>query len=296
MPQSKIIDGKAHAANILQNVKYHVQILAKEHHITPGLAVIIVGQHPASLMYVRLKAKRAGEVGIISYIHSLNEDVSQVQLLNLIHQLNDDKNIHGILVQLPLPSHIDLNTVLDSIDPAKDVDGFTPRNIGLLHSWRPSLEPCTPQGVIYLLKQYLNLSGKIALVVGRSMIVGRPMASMLLRENCTTLVLHSYSEHPDLLALCHKADILVVAAGKPNMIKGEWIKEGACVIDVGITKTADGKIYGDVEFNTAYKRASFITPVPGGVGPMTVACLLANTVKAAYWRIGVHSVNPVVID
>ena len=283
MNKSKIIDGRYHANIILQNVKLHIQNLSTQHKVTPGLAVIIVGQHPASTMYVRLKAKRAREVGINSSIHSLNEDITQDQLLEVIAQLNYDERVHGILVQLPLPPQINLSSILDAIDPNKDVDGFTPQNVGMLHSWRSSLEPCTPQGIMYLLKHYIpNLLGKLAVVIGRSMIVGRPMASMLLREDCSVSVLHSLSDPSHLTVMCHKADILVVAAGRPEMIKGEWIKDGACVIDVGINKMEDGKICGDVEFNSAYHRASFITPVPGGVGPMTVACLLANTTKAAY--------------
>ncbi len=289
---NKIIDGKFHAANLLQKVKLDIQNLIHNDKVTPGLAVVIVGQHPASLMYVNLKTKKAAEIGISSTIHHLDQNVEQQKLLKVIHDLNIDPAVHGILVQMPLPAHININYVLDAIDPQKDVDGFTSVNVGKLHLWRECLEPCTPQGILYLLKQHLhNLNGKLAVVIGRSMIVGRPMSAMLLRENCTVTVVHSQSNSSHIFDMASKADILIVAVGKAQMIKGDFIKEGACVIDVGINKTTDGKIYGDVDFVSAHETCSYITPVPGGVGPMTVACLLANTVKATYSQLGLCYIN-----
>jgi methylenetetrahydrofolate dehydrogenase (NADP+)/methenyltetrahydrofolate cyclohydrolase len=278
-----VLDGKALAARLRQEVAGNVKQLKAQKGITPGLAVVLVGNDPASEVYVRNKEKAVAEAGMNSYPHHLPVDTSQKDLLALIARLNADKNVHGILVQLPLPAAIDSNAVLEAVDPKKDVDGFHPVNAGLLSSGRPNLVPCTPTGCMLLIKEAdPDVSGRHAVVVGRSNIVGKPVAQLLLNANCTVTIAHSKTK--DLPSLCREADILVAAIGKPEMIKGDWVKEGAIVIDVGINRIAlDGKtrLVGDVEYDKAAPRARAITPVPGGVGPMTIACLLQNTLKAA---------------
>ena len=266
-----IIDGKKIAQAIRQEIK-------AEALNAPGLAVILAGDNPASMLYVRNKVKACTEVGIKSFQYSLPNDINEEQLLKLIDQLNLDDKIHGILVQLPLPDTIDANKIINRIDPAKDVDGLTATNIGKLVTGQDCFVPCTPQGCLLLIKSVISdISGLNALIIGRSNLVGKPMLHVLLQENATVTIAHSKTKN--LKDLCLRADILVAAVGSPEIIKGEWIKPGAVVIDVGINYDND-KIKGDVEFDEAFKRASFITPVPGGVGPMTVACLLKNTVKA----------------
>jgi methylenetetrahydrofolate dehydrogenase (NADP+)/methenyltetrahydrofolate cyclohydrolase len=244
----------------------------------------LLGENPASQIYVRNKTRQTEEVGMASLIYRLPASTEQRELLELISRLNRDSNVHGILVQLPLSEHIHTETVIKAIDPAKDVDGFHPENVGLLHIGGESMVPCTPLGCLLLLKQHLsNLSGLRALVLGRSNIVGKPMAALLLRENCTVTIAHSYTR--ELPQECRYADILIAAMGRPQLVKGDWVKPGATVIDVGInrTATADGKtrLVGDVDFAQALPVAGAITPVPGGVGPMTIACLLLNTLRAA---------------
>lgn len=292
------IDGKAFAAGLVERVTAAAARLEAAHGLRPGLAVVIVGEDPASQIYVRNKGERTREAGMRSDTHRLPDTTSQAELLDLIASLNADAGIHGILVQLPLPAHIDSTTVLDAIDPDKDVDGFHVVNAGRLAVGLPGLVPCTPLGSTMLLKDALgDLSGLNAVIVGRSNIVGKPMAQLLLAQNCTVTIAHSRSR--DLPALCRAADILVAAVGRPEMIKGDWIKPGATVIDVGINrvpsrdpvKAAEGKtrVVGDVAFDEAVAVAGRITPVPGGVGPMTIACLLANTYTAACRSIGVEA-------
>jgi len=278
-----LIDGKAVAAEIRSEIAHEVSLLT-ERGITPGLAVVIAGDDPASHVYVRSKAKQTLEVGMASFKHDLPADISEAELLALIASLNTDPRVHGILVQLPLPRHIDSEKVLQAIDPAKDVDGFHPLNVGLVASGSGGLVPCTPLGAIILLKKVRkDLRGLSAVIVGRSNIVGRPMAQLLLKEDCTVTIAHRYTT--DVASLVRGADILVVAVGRAEMIRGDWIKPGAIVIDVGINRVAgeDGKarLVGDVAFDEAAAVAGAITPVPGGVGPMTIACLLRNTVDAA---------------
>lgn len=281
---AKIIDGKATAAALREAVGLRVAALKAEHGITPGLAVVLVGEDPASQVYVRNKNEQTKAAGMNSFEHKLSADTSEVDLLALVAKLNADKAVNGILVQLPLPKHIDSQKVLDSIDPAKDVDGFHPVNVGLLSIGGPALVPCTPKGCIILLKRELgDLAGKKAVVVGRSNIVGKPMAQLLLKESCTVVVAHSKTK--DLAAECRQADILVAAVGVPEMIKGDWIKPGATVIDVGINRVPGSepgktKLVGDVATAEAAKVAGAITPVPGGVGPMTIAVLLRNALEA----------------
>ena len=295
--RATIIDGKAFAARLVEQVTASAARLTKQHGVQPGLAVVIVGEDPASQIYVRNKGERTREAGMRSDTHRLDATTSQTDLLALIAALNADAGIHGILVQLPLPGHIDSTTVLDAINPDKDVDGFHVVNAGRLAVGLPGLVPCTPLGSVMLLKDALgDLSGLNAVIVGRSNIVGKPMAQLLLAQNCTVTIAHSRSR--DLPALCRAADILVAAVGRPEMIKGDWIKPGAAVIDVGINrvpsrdpvKAAEGKtrVVGDVAFDEAAAVAGRITPVPGGVGPMTIACLLANTYVAACRSIGVE--------
>ena len=281
---SNVIDGKAIAADLRADVGRRIALLKERHQITPGLAVVLVGEDPASQVYVRNKEKQAGEAGITSSAHRLSADTTQEELMGLVEKLNTDPAVHGILVQLPLPEQIDEDTVLDAINPLKDVDGFHPINVGQLSIGGDANVPCTPLGCIMLLKQRLgDLTGKTAVVVGRSNIVGKPMALLLLREHCTVTIAHSRTR--DLPAVCRGADIVVGAVGRARMIKGEWIKPGAAVIDVGINRidVADGKtrLVGDVDFDSAAAHAGAITPVPGGVGPMTIACLLLNTLTAA---------------
>lgn len=278
------IDGKAFAAGLRAKVSKAVSTLTREYDLVPGLAVVLVGEDPASEVYVRNKGKQTLETGMNSYEHKLPDTTSQSELLALIEQLNVDSKVHGILVQLPLPDQIDSHAVINAIDPDKDVDGFHLVNVGRLATGAPGLVPCTPLGCMMLLKDQLgDLSGKNAVVVGRSNIVGKPMGSLLLAESCTVTIAHSRTR--DLAGVCREADILVAAVGRPQMIPGDWIKPGAVVIDVGINriKGEEGKtrLVGDVDFDSASAVAAAITPVPGGVGPMTIACLLRNTVQAA---------------
>ncbi|MBN8528521.1 MAG: bifunctional methylenetetrahydrofolate dehydrogenase/methenyltetrahydrofolate cyclohydrolase FolD [Caulobacterales bacterium] len=291
-----LIDGKAFAAGLVDRVKTAAARLRERTGLQPGLAVVIVGDDPASQVYVRSKGERTVEAGMYSETHRLPETTDQAQLLALVDRLNADPKIHGVLVQLPLPKHIDSDAVLDAIDPDKDVDGFHVVNAGRLAVGLPGLVPCTPLGCLMLLKDQLgDLSGLNAVVVGRSNIVGKPMAQLLLAESCTVTIAHSRTR--DLPALCRTADILVAAVGRPEMVRGDWIKPGATVIDVGINrvpsrdpeKAAAGKtrLVGDVAFDEAVQVAGRITPVPGGVGPMTIAVLLANTYAAACRAAGV---------
>lgn len=277
-----IIDGKAFAARVRGQVAEHVARLKAEHGLVPGLAVVLVGEDPASQVYVRAKGKQTVEVGMVSIEHKLPADTSEAVLLNLIAQLNADPEIHGMLVQLPLPPHLNSDLVINSIDPAKDVDGFHISNVGLLATGQKSMVPCTPLGCLMMLRDHLGkLAGLNAVVVGRSNIVGKPMAQLLLGDSCTVTIAHSRTR--DLASVCRGADILVAAVGRPEMITGDYIRPGATVIDVGINRIQhDGKtrLVGDVDFASASAVAGAITPVPGGVGPMTIACLLANTLTA----------------
>ena len=279
---AQIIDGKAFAAKVRGQVGEHVAALKADHGITPGLAVVLVGEDPASQVYVRSKGKMTNEVGMKSVEHKLDEATSEADLLALIEQLNNDATIHGILVQLPLPKHLDEDLVINSINPAKDVDGFHISNVGLLGTGQKSMVPCTPLGCLMMLRDHHgSLSGMDAVVIGRSNIVGKPMAQLLLGDSCTVTIAHSRTK--DLPEVVGRADIVVAAVGRPEMVPGEWIKKGATVIDVGINRIErDGKIklVGDVDFASCSAVAGSITPVPGGVGPMTIACLLANTVTA----------------
>lgn len=283
---AKIIDGKEFAANVRAKVAVHVTRLKEEHDITPGLAVVLVGQDPASEVYVRNKNKSTVEVGMNSFEHKLSADTSEKDLLALIEKLNADPAIHGILCQLPLPEHLNEELVINSIIPEKDVDGFHISNVGLLATGQKSMVPCTPLGCLMMLRDHHgSLSGLNAVVVGRSNIVGKPMASLLLKDSCTVTIAHSRTKNIE--ALCKAADIVVAAVGRPKMIKADWIGKGATVIDVGINRIpapekGEGKykIVGDVDFAAVSEVAGAITPVPGGVGPMTIACLLANTVTA----------------
>jgi len=278
-----IIDGKAFAAKVRGQVAEHVARLKAEHGITPGLAVVLVGEDPASQVYVRSKGKQTVEAGMNSFERKLPVETSEADLLAVVQALNADPAVHGILVQLPLPGHMNSDLVINAIDPAKDVDGFHISNVGLLGTGQKSMVPCTPLGCLMLLRDHLgSLSGLNAVVVGRSNIVGKPMAQLLLGDSCTVTIAHSRTK--DLAAVCRSADILVAAVGRAEMIPGDWVKPGATVIDVGINRIErDGKtkLVGDVDFASAVEVAGAITPVPGGVGPMTIACLLANTLTAA---------------
>ncbi|AUH63574.1 bifunctional methylenetetrahydrofolate dehydrogenase/methenyltetrahydrofolate cyclohydrolase FolD [Paracoccus zhejiangensis] len=280
-----IIDGKAFAATVREQVAQHVARLKADHGITPGLAVVLVGEDPASQVYVRSKGTQTTEVGMNSYEHKLPADTSEAELLALIERLNRDLSVHGILVQLPLPAHLDSDLVINAIDPDKDVDGFHISNVGLLGTGQKSMVPCTPLGCLMMLREHHgSLSGLNAVVVGRSNIVGKPMAQLLLGDSCTVTIAHSRSR--DIEALCRNADILIAAVGRPEMIDASWIKPGATVIDVGINRIphpdqpGKSKLVGDVAYDSAASVAGAITPVPGGVGPMTIACLLANTLTA----------------
>lgn len=287
---ANVIDGKAFAGRLRGHIAEAVARLKGAHGLTPGLAAVLVGENPASEIYVRNKGRATEGAGMASFTHRLDAEATEAKLLDLIGRLNDDDSVDGILVQLPLPGHIGADRVIDAIDPAKDVDGFHLLNVGRLASGRKDgLVPCTPQGCLMLLKDSLgDLSGLDALVLGRSNIVGKPLAGLLLAENCTVTVAHSRTR--DLAALAARADILVAAVGRPRMVKGAWIKPGATVIDVGINRIQgeDGKakLVGDVDFDEAVKVAGHITPVPGGVGPMTIACLMRNTIIAAAARAG----------
>ena len=284
---AEIIDGKAFAAGLRGRIAEEVQRLKAGHGLTPGLAVVLVGEDPASQVYVRSKEKTTTEAGMRSFAHRLPADVSQADLLALLDRLNADPAVHGILVQLPLPAHLDESNIINRIAPEKDVDGFHISNVGRLATGQKAMVPCTPLGCLMLLRDRLgDLSGLDAVVVGRSNIVGKPMARLLLGENCTVTIAHSRTR--DIEATCRRADILVAAVGRPQMMTGDWIKPGATVIDVGINRIAapergEGKtrLVGDVDFESAAQVAGAITPVPGGVGPMTIACLLANTLTAA---------------
>ncbi|CAG1065036.1 methylenetetrahydrofolate dehydrogenase (NADP+) / methenyltetrahydrofolate cyclohydrolase [uncultured bacterium] len=277
---AKIINGKEIAAQVRAELRGEIQALKDKTGVVPGLTVVLVGENPASIVYVRNKIKACEEVGIKSVQHKLPDTTTHEELLALIRQLNASKDVHGILVQLPLPKQINEEEILEEISPFKDVDGFHPYNVGRLMIGNPVLQPCTPYGVMRLIESTgVDLSGKDAVVVGRSNIVGKPMAMMLLKRNATVTVCHSKTT--DLVERVKKADILVAAIGRAEFIKGEWVKPGAVVIDVGMNRSMEGKLVGDVDFEGASERASFITPVPGGVGPMTIAMLLKNTVVAA---------------
>ncbi len=284
---AKLIDGKSFAVQIRSEIAAQVKGLLDSKGIKPGLAVILVGEDPASQVYVRSKGKQTIEVGMNSYEYKLDRHVSEGDLLGLIEKLNSDENVNGILCQLPLPDHLNSDLVINSINPEKDVDGFHISNVGLLATGQKSMVPCTPLGCLMMLRSELGtLSGKNAVIIGRSNIVGKPMAHLLIKDSCTVTIAHSRTKNIE--ELCRSADILVAAVGRPEMVKANWIKEGAAVIDVGINRvevdpeiSSKGyKIVGDVDFESAKNKAGFITPVPGGVGPMTIACLLANTLTA----------------
>lgn len=285
---ARVIDGKARAASIRENVKAAVAAITAEHGFTPGLAVVLVGEDPASQVYVSSKVRQTEECGMRSIEHRLPESISQGDLLALVRSLNEDPAVDGILVQMPLPSHIDTDAIVLAIDPAKDVDGLHPENAGRIVLGKEGLVPCTPQGCVILARDAMGdgLSGANALVIGRSILVGKPVALLLQNENCTVTMAHSRTR--DIPALCRQADLLVAAVGRPEMVRGDWIKPGATVIDVGINRIpaperGEGKtrLVGDVAYEEAATVAGAITPVPGGVGPMTIACLLANAVRAA---------------
>ncbi len=281
-----IIDGKAFAATLRSNVAQGVAQVKAQHGITPGLAVVLVGDDPASEVYVRNKKKMTVEVGMQSFDYHLPASATREEILAKVQELNANPEVDGILVQLPLPRKEDESIVIDAIDPAKDVDGFHVINTGRLATGQDGLVPCTPLGCLMLLKDRLgDLAGKHAVVIGRSNIVGKPMAALLLNESCTVTVAHSKTK--DIETITRQADILVAAVGRAKMVNAAWIKPGAVVIDVGINRGEDGKLVGDVDFEGAQEVAGAITPVPGGVGPMTIACLLHNTLKAACAR---HSV------
>jgi methylenetetrahydrofolate dehydrogenase (NADP+)/methenyltetrahydrofolate cyclohydrolase len=280
---AQIIDGKAFAAEVRGKVAGHVARMKADHGITPGLAVVLVGEDPASQVYVRSKGKQTLEAGMLSFEHKLDVDTSEADLLALIRKLNSDAQVHGILVQLPLPKHMDEALVINAIDPAKDVDGFHISNVGLLATGQKSMVPCTPLGCLMMLRHHHgSLSGMDAVVIGRSNIVGKPMAQLLLGDSCTVTIAHSRTK--DLAQVVRRADIVVAAVGRPEMVPGDWIKPGATVIDVGINridKPGGGtRLVGDCDFDSCAAVAGAITPVPGGVGPMTIACLLANTLTA----------------
>jgi methylenetetrahydrofolate dehydrogenase (NADP+)/methenyltetrahydrofolate cyclohydrolase len=278
----QIIDGKKFAEDLRKNIAIEVNSLKLQTGKTPGLAVILVGEDPASEVYVRNKSKQTVEVGMNNYEYKLPSQTTEAELLKKIDELNKNNDVHGILVQLPLPKHINENAVINAISPEKDVDGFHAINAGKLATNQDGLVPCTPLGCIIMLKHYVgNLEGKNAVVIGKSNIVGRPMAQLLLNEGCTVTVCHSKTAN--ITEFTSKADILVVAVGRPGLVKSDWVKQGAVVIDVGINRIeVDGKVKltGDVAFEEVAEKTSFITPVPGGVGPMTIACLLKNTLKA----------------
>jgi methylenetetrahydrofolate dehydrogenase (NADP+)/methenyltetrahydrofolate cyclohydrolase len=284
---ASIIDGKSFAEGLRARIAGHVQRLKADHGITPGLAVVIVGEDPASQVYVSSKARQTAEVGMASFKHELPADVPEAELLTLVQRLNYDPAVHGILVQMPLPAHIDPNKVIETISPAKDVDCFTPANVGKVQIGLPGPVSCTPLGCLMLLRDQLgSLAGLNAVIIGRSNLVGKPMYQLLLRDNCTVTMAHSKTRA--LADLVRSADIVVAAIGRPEMIRGDWIKPGATVIDVGINRVAapergEGRfrLVGDVAFAEAAEVAGAITPVPGGVGPMTIACLLANTITTA---------------
>ena len=283
-----LIDGKAFAERLVGSVGVAVEELSNTHSFKPGLAVVLVGENPASEVYVKNKVKQTNNSGMVSIEHRLPEETSEEDLLSLVKDLNKDEKIDGILVQLPLPDHINENSIINSISPSKDVDGFSIPNVGLLSTSGKGLIPCTPLGCLLLLKDQLgDLTGKNAVIIGRSNIVGKPMAQLLIKESCTVTIAHSKTKN--LENVCRNADILVAAVGRPHFVKDDWVKDGAVVIDVGINRLPPegdkkGRLVGDVDFENVSKIASAITPVPGGVGPMTIACLLRNTVTAACKR------------
>ncbi len=288
---AKTIDGKQIAADLRAAIALGVDELEEAHRVTPGLAVVLVGEDPASQVYVRNKGKATLEAGMKSFEHKLPATTTQAELLEIVQRLNADDSVDGILVQLPLPKHIDANAVLDAIHPDKDVDGFHPINAGRLAIGRPGLVPCTPSGSMRLIRSVEpKLAGKHAVVIGRSNIVGKPMGQLLLAADCTVTIAHSKTA--DLPAMARQADILIAAVGRPEMVTGDWVKPGAIVIDVGINRVpaaVEGKtkLVGDVHYASAAEKAGAITPVPGGVGPMTIACLLENTLRAAKLRRGI---------
>ena len=280
---AQIIDGKLFSRKLRDQVAEHVTALKKENNVTPGLAVVLVGEDPASQVYVRSKGKQTIEAGMNSYEHKLSLDTSESELLELVNRLNEDKDVHGILVQLPLPEHINEDAVINAIDPVKDVDGFHISNVGLLATGQKSMVPCTPLGCLLMLKDFHgSLAGMDAVIIGRSNIVGKPMAQLLLNESCTVSITHSKTKN--LEEVVGRADIIIAAVGRPEMVKGDWIKPGATLIDVGINrvKENDGgkRLVGAADFSSCSKIAGALTPVPGGVGPMTIACLLVNTLVA----------------
>jgi methylenetetrahydrofolate dehydrogenase (NADP+)/methenyltetrahydrofolate cyclohydrolase len=287
---ARVIDGKAIAEGLRGRVAAEAARLKAELGLVPGLAAVLVGADPASEVYVRSKVKQTREAGLNSFEHRLPAETTQAELLALVARLNADPQVHGILVQLPLPKQIDPDAVIAAIDPNKDVDGFHPISVGRLWIGLPALVPCTPTGCLILAKTvHRDMTGLDAVVVGRSNLVGKPVAQLLLRENATVTIAHSRTK--DLAGLCRRADILIAAVGRPEMIRGDWIKPGATVIDVGINRIpgeagGKGRLVGDVAYAEAAEIAGAITPVPGGVGPMTVACLLANTLTAAAWAAG----------
>ena len=280
---AQIIDGKLFSEKLRDRVAEHVNALKKENNVTPGLAVVLVGEDPASQVYVRSKGKQTIEAGMNSYEHRLSENTSEEDLLELVNRLNDDHEVHGILVQLPLPEHINEDAVINAIDPVKDVDGFHISNVGLLATGQKSMVPCTPLGCLLMLKEFHgSLAGMDAVIIGRSNIVGKPMAQLLLNESCTVSITHSKTRN--LEEVVGRADIIIAAVGRPEMVKGDWIKPGATLIDVGINRVEENdggkRLVGDAEFSSCSKFAGALTPVPGGVGPMTIACLLVNTLVA----------------
>ena len=276
---AKIIDGKAIAAKIRTEITEGVAAL-KERGVTPGLAVVLVGDDPASRVYVSMKEKACAEAGIFSDEYKLPAETSEAELLGLVAKLNNDPAIHGILVQLPLPPQIDTDKVLEAISPEKDADGFHPYNVGRLSVGKPLFQPCTPYGVMVMLKEEgVELAGKEVVVIGRSNIVGKPVAMMCLAQSATVTVCHSKTRN--LADVVRRADVVIAAVGRPEMVKGDWIKEGAVVIDVGVNRVGEKKLVGDVDFAAASQRAAAITPVPGGVGPMTITMLLYNTLESA---------------
>lgn len=279
----QLIDGKALAAQMREQMAERVQELEGKG-VTPGLAVVLVGEDPASRVYVTMKEKACAATGIYSVEHKLPAETTQQELLTLVDKLNNDERIDGILVQLPLPDHINEDCILNAISPLKDVDGFHPFNVGCLATGNPTFRSCTPYGVMKMLESIsYDLNGKEVVVVGRSNIVGKPIALMCLAENATVTICHSRTK--DLAGHVGRADVVIAAVGRPEMIKGSWIKPGAVVVDVGINRVADKKLVGDVEFSAAAERASYITPVPGGVGPMTITMLLFNTIQSANRRV-----------
>jgi methylenetetrahydrofolate dehydrogenase (NADP+)/methenyltetrahydrofolate cyclohydrolase len=282
---AQLIDGKAAASLVRAAVQRDVAAFAKQRGYAPGLATVLVGNDPASASYVRGKRKACAEVGIASYPHELGAQTTQDDLLALVSKLNAQRDVHAILVQLPLPAHIDADRIIETIDPAKDVDGLHPLSQARLVQGREGMRPCTPLGVMHLLDSTgVELKGARAVVAGRSNLVGKPVAFMLLERHATVTICHSHTR--DLAAEVARADVLVAAIGRPGMIRGEWIRPGSVVIDVGINRQADGRLVGDVEFTAARERAGFITPVPGGVGPMTIAMLMQNTLTAARRQAG----------